>query len=78
MIKLVCSYVNIFFLCLLSTNVPTNLDMLQPLERTTFLTNLAIIYFLGIVGSILAKEGHMSNLSDFVSGAFKVLFPLLK
>ncbi|KAA3483176.1 ATP-dependent helicase/deoxyribonuclease subunit B [Gossypium australe] len=32
----------------------------------------------GIVGSILAKEGHMPNLSDFVSGAFKFAFRQLK
>uniref|UniRef100_A0A7N2L7K4 Uncharacterized protein n=1 Tax=Quercus lobata TaxID=97700 RepID=A0A7N2L7K4_QUELO len=27
----------------------------------------------GIVGSVLAKEGRMSTVSDFVSGAFKSL-----
>ncbi|PPR90712.1 hypothetical protein GOBAR_AA29971 [Gossypium barbadense] len=56
-----------------SGNKPRNDYLMdQPLERTTFLTNLAVIFFLGVVGSILAKEGHMRNLSDFVCGAFKV------
>ncbi|KAG8498661.1 hypothetical protein CXB51_004999 [Gossypium anomalum] len=39
---------------------------------------LSILVGAGIVGSILAKEGHMPNLSDFVSGAFKFAFRQLK
>ncbi|KHG03891.1 ATP-dependent helicase/deoxyribonuclease subunit B [Gossypium arboreum] len=39
---------------------------------------LSILVGAGVVGSILAKEGHMRNLSDFVSGAFKFAFRQLK
>ncbi|KAG4158931.1 hypothetical protein ERO13_D02G146800v2 [Gossypium hirsutum] len=42
------------------------------------LGKLSILVGAGIVGSILAKEGHMPNLSDFVSGAFKFAFRQLK
>lgn len=37
------------------------------------LTELVIFCLVGIIGSVLAKEGRLSNVSDFVSGAFKVL-----
>lgn len=37
------------------------------------LIKLVVFYFLGLAGSVLAKEGRLSNVSDFVSGAFKVL-----
>lgn len=39
---------------------------------------LSILVGAGVVGSILAKEGHMRNLSDFVCGAFKFAFRQLK
>ncbi|KAB2036310.1 hypothetical protein ES319_D04G216300v1 [Gossypium barbadense] len=42
------------------------------------LGKLTIIVGAGIVGSILAKEGRMSSVSDFVSGAFKIAFRQLK
>ncbi|TYI88542.1 hypothetical protein E1A91_D04G217600v1 [Gossypium mustelinum] len=42
------------------------------------LGKLTIIVGAGIVGSILAKEGRMSGVSDFVSGAFKIAFRQLK
>ncbi|KAB2088340.1 hypothetical protein ERO13_A04G141200v2 [Gossypium hirsutum] len=42
------------------------------------LGKLSIIVGAGIVGSILAKEGRMSGVSDFVSGAFKIAFRQLK
>ncbi|KAE8654440.1 putative WRKY transcription factor 57 [Hibiscus syriacus] len=42
------------------------------------LLKLAIVCPLGIVGSILAKEGGMSSVSDFVSGAFKIAYRQLK
>ncbi|KAF3969574.1 hypothetical protein CMV_006653 [Castanea mollissima] len=32
----------------------------------------------GIVGSVLAKEGRMSTVSDFVSGAFKIVLKQIK
>ncbi|KAJ0095041.1 hypothetical protein Patl1_16972 [Pistacia atlantica] len=31
-----------------------------------------MLYALGIVGSVLAKEGHLSNVSNLVSGALKI------
>ncbi|XWS34533.1 hypothetical protein CRYUN_Cryun21dG0046800 [Craigia yunnanensis] len=42
------------------------------------LGKLTILVGAGIVGSILAKEGRMSNVSDFVSGALKFAFRQLK
>ncbi|XP_022726830.1 uncharacterized protein LOC111282835 [Durio zibethinus] len=42
------------------------------------LGKLTILVGAGIVGSVLAKEGHMSSVSDFVSGAFKFAFRQLK
>ncbi|XWS63891.1 hypothetical protein CRYUN_Cryun06bG0140200 [Craigia yunnanensis] len=42
------------------------------------LGKLTILVGAGIVGSILVKEGRMSNVSDFVSGAFKFAFRQLK
>lgn len=36
------------------------------------LGKLSIIVGAGILGSVLAKEGRMSNVSDFLSGAFKI------
>ncbi|XP_021283738.1 uncharacterized protein LOC110416180 [Herrania umbratica] len=42
------------------------------------LGKLTILVGAGIVGSIIAKEGHMPNVSDFVSGAFKLVFRQLK
>ncbi|KAK9276441.1 hypothetical protein L1049_005974 [Liquidambar formosana] len=38
------------------------------------LGKLTILVGAGIVGSVLAKEGRMSNVSDFLSGAFKVVW----
>lgn len=32
--------------------------------------------YAGLVGSVLAKEGRISNVSDFFSGAFKVILAL--
>lgn len=32
--------------------------------------------YAGLVGSVLAKEGRASNVSDFFSGAFKVILAL--
>ncbi|XP_030542040.1 uncharacterized protein LOC115749382 [Rhodamnia argentea] len=37
------------------------------------LGKLAILVGAGVVGSVLAKEGHLPNVSDVFSGAFKVL-----
>ncbi|XP_039054909.1 uncharacterized protein LOC120197450 isoform X2 [Hibiscus syriacus] len=42
------------------------------------LGKLTILVGAGIVGSILAKEGGMSSVSDFVSGAFKIAYRQLK
>ncbi|XWS69286.1 hypothetical protein CRYUN_Cryun04dG0166100 [Craigia yunnanensis] len=42
------------------------------------LGKLTIIIGAGIVGSIIVKEGRMSSVSDFVSGAFKFAFRQLK
>ncbi|XVF02793.1 hypothetical protein REPUB_Repub04eG0204800 [Reevesia pubescens] len=42
------------------------------------LGKLTILFGAGIVGSILAKDGGMSSVSDFVSGAFKFAFRQLK
>ncbi|GAV86354.1 DUF1664 domain-containing protein [Cephalotus follicularis] len=38
------------------------------------LAKLTILIGAGIVGSVLAKEGRMPNVSDFVSGAFKIVY----
>eukprot|EP00262_Sarcandra_glabra_P012364 TRINITY_DN3170_c0_g2_i2.p1 TRINITY_DN3170_c0_g2~~TRINITY_DN3170_c0_g2_i2.p1 ORF type:complete len:370 (-),score=68.58 TRINITY_DN3170_c0_g2_i2:20-1129(-) len=38
------------------------------------LGKLTIIVGAGIVGSVLAKEGRFSNVSDFFSGAFKIVW----
>ncbi|XVE74745.1 hypothetical protein DITRI_Ditri12bG0042500 [Diplodiscus trichospermus] len=42
------------------------------------LGKLTILVGAGIVGLILVKEGHMSSVSDFVSGALKFAFRQLK
>ncbi|KAL3656007.1 hypothetical protein CASFOL_000403 [Castilleja foliolosa] len=42
------------------------------------LGKLTIIVGAGLVGSVLAKEGRMSNVSDFFSGAFKIVFKQLR
>ncbi|GFP99474.1 hypothetical protein PHJA_002091500 [Phtheirospermum japonicum] len=42
------------------------------------LGKLTIIIGAGLVGSVLAKEGRVSNVSDFFSGAFKIVFKQLK
>ncbi|XP_038998683.1 uncharacterized protein LOC120123975 [Hibiscus syriacus] len=42
------------------------------------LGKLTILVGAGIVGSILAKEGGISSVSDFVSGAFKIAYRQLK
>ncbi|GMJ08184.1 hypothetical protein HRI_004487600 [Hibiscus trionum] len=42
------------------------------------LGKLTILVGAGIVGSILAKEGGTSSVSDFVSGAFKIAYRQLK
>ncbi|CAA0836052.1 Protein of unknown function (DUF1664 [Striga hermonthica] len=42
------------------------------------LGKLTIILGAGLVGSVLAKEGRISNVSDFFSGAFKIVFKQLK
>ncbi|XP_039019215.1 uncharacterized protein LOC120150642 [Hibiscus syriacus] len=42
------------------------------------LGKLTILVGAGIVGSILAKEGGMPSVSDFVSGAFKIAYRQLK
>ncbi|KAK8491611.1 hypothetical protein V6N13_110240 [Hibiscus sabdariffa] len=42
------------------------------------LGKLTILVGAGIVGSVLAKEGGMSSVSDFVSGAFKIAYRQLK
>ncbi|KAK4596565.1 hypothetical protein RGQ29_014558 [Quercus rubra] len=39
---------------------------------------VAVILGAGIVGSVLAKEGRMSTVSDFVSGAFKIVLKQIK
>jgi hypothetical protein len=38
-----------------------------------FLTELVVFCSSGILGSVLAKEGRLPDVSNFVSGAFKVL-----
>ncbi|XP_043805388.1 uncharacterized protein LOC110629626 isoform X7 [Manihot esculenta] len=38
------------------------------------LGKLTILVGAGILGSVLAKEGRLSNVSDLVSGAFKIAF----
>ncbi|KAG6422425.1 hypothetical protein SASPL_118997 [Salvia splendens] len=42
------------------------------------LGKLSLIVGAGLVGSVLAKEGRISNVSDFFSGAFKIVFKQLK
>ncbi|GER27147.1 hypothetical protein STAS_02835 [Striga asiatica] len=42
------------------------------------LGKLTIIVGAGLVGSVLAKEGRISNVSDFFSGALKIVFKQLK
>ncbi|XP_021899685.1 uncharacterized protein LOC110815996 [Carica papaya] len=42
------------------------------------LGKLTIIVGAGIVGSVLAKEGRMSHVSNFLSGAFKIVFKQLR
>ncbi|XP_057775804.1 uncharacterized protein LOC130994761 [Salvia miltiorrhiza] len=42
------------------------------------LGKLSLIVGAGLVGSVLAKEGRISNVSDFFSGAFKIIFKQLK
>ncbi|GMY26571.1 hypothetical protein FCV25MIE_21813 [Fagus crenata] len=42
------------------------------------LGKLTIIVGAGILGSVLAKEGRMSNVSDFVSGAFKIVLKQIR
>ncbi|XP_047957485.1 uncharacterized protein LOC125203218 [Salvia hispanica] len=42
------------------------------------LGKLSLIVGAGLVGSVLAKEGRMPNVSDFFSGAFKIVFKQLK
>ncbi|KAM7484045.1 hypothetical protein LguiA_000054 [Lonicera macranthoides] len=42
------------------------------------LGKLTILVGAGIVGSVLAKEGHIPSVSDFFSGAFKIAFKQLK
>ncbi|KAG6791345.1 hypothetical protein POTOM_000462 [Populus tomentosa] len=42
------------------------------------LGNTHLGYFSGILGSVLAKEGRMPDVSSFVSGAFKIAFRQLK
>lgn len=71
---LIFEHIILMLIPLWRSNVATNLAMPQPLERIAFLTKVASVCLLGIVGSIIAKEGHMPNVSDFVSGAFKVFF----
>ncbi|XP_065634356.1 uncharacterized protein LOC112010638 [Quercus suber] len=39
---------------------------------------VVILLGAGIVGSVLAKEGRMSTVSDFVSGAFKIVLKQIK
>ncbi|KAF5449311.1 hypothetical protein F2P56_029774 [Juglans regia] len=39
---------------------------------------LTILVGAGIVGSVLAKEGRISTVSDFVSGAFKIVLKQIK
>ncbi|KAL0357746.1 UNVERIFIED_CONTAM: putative DNA primase large subunit [Sesamum calycinum] len=42
------------------------------------LGKLTLIVGAGLVGSVLAKEGRRGNVSDFLSGAFKVVYKQLK
>ncbi|KAI3467734.1 hypothetical protein Pfo_024397 [Paulownia fortunei] len=42
------------------------------------LGKLTLIVGAGLVGSVLAKEGRISNVSDFFSGAFKVVLKQLR
>ncbi|XP_042053376.1 uncharacterized protein LOC121798438 [Salvia splendens] len=42
------------------------------------LGKLSLIVGAGLVGSVLAKEGRMPNVSDVFSGAFKIVFKQLK
>ncbi|KAK6160423.1 hypothetical protein DH2020_003804 [Rehmannia glutinosa] len=42
------------------------------------LGKLTLIVGAGIVGSVLAKEGRVSNVSDFFSGAFKIVMKQLR
>ncbi|KAL2547218.1 hypothetical protein Fot_16451 [Forsythia ovata] len=42
------------------------------------LGKLTLIVGAGLVGSVLAKEGRTSNVSDFFSGAFKIVLKQLK
>ncbi|KAL0385332.1 UNVERIFIED_CONTAM: hypothetical protein Sradi_2927500 [Sesamum radiatum] len=42
------------------------------------LGKLTLIVGAGLVGSVLAKEGRIGNVSDFLSGAFKIVYKQLK
>uniref|UniRef100_A0A5B6ZIL0 Putative B-zip transcription factor n=1 Tax=Davidia involucrata TaxID=16924 RepID=A0A5B6ZIL0_DAVIN len=42
------------------------------------LGKLTILVGAGIVGSVLAKEGRLSNVSDFFSGAFKIVLKQIR
>ncbi|KAH7570524.1 hypothetical protein ACOSP7_018730 [Xanthoceras sorbifolium] len=42
------------------------------------LGKLTILVGAGLVGSVLAQEGRLSTVSDFVSGAFKIVFKQIK
>ncbi|KAL3818706.1 hypothetical protein ACJIZ3_004611 [Penstemon smallii] len=42
------------------------------------LAKLTILVGAGLVGSVLAKEGRVSDVSNFLSGAFKVVFKQLR
>ncbi|KAJ9176156.1 hypothetical protein P3X46_011498 [Hevea brasiliensis] len=42
------------------------------------LGKLTILVGAGIIGSVLAKEGRLSNVSDLVSGAFKIAFKQIR
>ncbi|XP_059633510.1 uncharacterized protein LOC132276199 [Cornus florida] len=42
------------------------------------LGKLTILVGAGLVGSVLAKEGRMSNVSDFFSGAFKIVWKQIR
>ncbi|KAL6493589.1 hypothetical protein OROGR_032368 [Orobanche gracilis] len=46
--------------------------MALPLGKLTLLVGA------GLVGTVLAKEGRVSNVSDFFSGAFKIVFKQLR
>ncbi|KAL6537983.1 hypothetical protein OROGR_011971 [Orobanche gracilis] len=66
--RFICQEVNVL--------THTSVFMALPLGKLTLLVGAAT--HLGLVGTVLAKEGRVSNVSDFFSGAFKIVFKQLR